>query len=516
MKNMAKEKNRSIVDEYDEYHNSFDKHLRDYDKSFLYPVIITEHGDSQFSFFSSTQKFQFKNDSLYHISATNTSELEIPLFHTNLYISKWRNKFYYIYHTESQKYLLRIYSITGFKIVMKFLKKCPDLSLTSIDETKIKGLIDVVRINGESAFLTSLLASEQIEHNTKIDISSIQKKKMPKTYSGFQSVNKWIFLFSLINEVLDRIDSDIPHTTLRDFYKIIGEIKTYKSFMSVIQKNYDSFDNHLKDCCCFFSDNYKYVYNQDLVDESMDADMCALANIVTHHYDYRILNYPYFNLRYWKNKKFDDFVQYVAKEICQNKNKRRWFFHQGTERMFYLKSLLFFNWAYLPDKTLKSAFAIWLYYILYNNLETSFPKDKNFYKLLLCYIIYENQLTFLEIIDNIEFKTDKDLSNDNILSSSIYYYSDGCSISRNKYTYKQKVLLSYKVEKVMDFSTIKTNKPSNIDEQEFIRIGQRVSNMIYVFIKNMLESPDYTNNKIVNLVANMSDYYIPDYYKRRY
>lgn len=511
MKNDKYRSNESIFDNYDEFHNSFDKYLLNPTHSPLFPIVINNNYNGVTpSYVLDNNSFIFKNDSIQY----GDSKID-------LYMNENRTKYYYTYVDISRKKIFRIYSEEGTRIILDFIKNCSEYNDLFNSNVDIRGIIDIIETeNGKTLYFTALLssASNNVRNFYNVDISQLNTKQIINENPNLKTDSWRLITFSMIYAFLNHIKSDIPHQNYKDIYNIITDKRKNELLINLIKKQYDDLPTNLKDCCVFIENNYKYVKNSDRFNDYLDAQMCALANQVTHHLNYGLFEFNGFKKYHWDNKSFTKLVEDTTLLLCQNKNKKRWYFHTGTCRMYYLKALFFQNWCYIPDKVIKSATAIWLFYILYNNMRSSYFRDKTFYKTLLCFIIENNDLTIYQIIKIIsnELIINHELTNIQIISSIIHHLTNGCQISRHKYTYNQYSLLSWNfknIEKTLYLEKYKTIKPDNISEEEFINIGKYYLKQLYKYIKNMLESSDYTNKKIIDLVENMGNYSIPYYYK---
>lgn len=525
MKYPKKDKYRSIVDEYNSNCNSFDKYLNDYDSSYLYPHILNCDFEEDIPFpVSQNNKMKFKHDCLmtdFHVlESEKFSDMELPSSFLHMFMSG-NNPFYYSYKGEDDDLLIRVYSPLGVKIIIDFVNSCPEFNIT-IDSEDLQGFIDIVsshaigrRTKYRSAskkfyFANIILTKNSVEkplHFLKLDVETAPAS----LYSTLKVKNLRLFILALIRFLLKAVGDNTEVLSLQDYSNILTDKSLFDKFLSDIEAHYNSFSDEYKNACTFFSSKYNYIYNKIRTNDYLDAKMCALANQVTHHFDYEILNFPLFKQYHWRNKVFDKFVISTIESLCQIKDKSRWYNHNGTMRMQFLKSLLFLNWCYIPNKVAKSATAIWLFYILSKNLKSAFNRDKQFYKTLLCYVLQQNKLTFLQIIDAINVPYSKD--SESIYISCLSHLSDGFKFSIANYTYNQKKLLSRNVKKSLDWGSL-LKKYNDFVSKEFLILGEKWVSKIFSFIATMLEAEDYTNQKVIDLVDNMPDYTIPHPYSR--
>lgn len=523
MATYKKNKYRSIVDEYDKYYNSFDRYLKGYDKSDLYPFIVNRNFDNEIVFpISTDDKIRFNNDCLeskFKISSLGTlrgKEYEIPSSYFNMFM-KSCNPFYYTYSSAEEDVLIRIYSKQGLQILIDFVNNCSDFPFEIIPDN-IQGYVDIVdiqlegcrtRYNNRTAkkyYANAFLFKECM--NLKFDNLKIQlDADVESACSLFKIKNLRLFILALMKQILSAIGENTNGMSLNDYLIIITNKSLFHNFLSKIEVHYESFSDEIKNGCVFFSEKYKYVYSRDRINAYLDAKICALANEVTHHFDYEILNFSLFKKHHWKNNIFDKFVISTMTSLCENKDKVRWYNHTDSLRMQYLKSLLFLNWCYTPHKVAKSATAIWLYYILNRNLINSFSRDKVFYKTLIAYVLQKNNLTFIRIVN--EIKSKYAINSENIYLSLIAYFSDGFDFSISNYIFNQKKLLSRNLKKSLSWDELRLKFSNDNELVIAVKQGKEWAERLYLYVAQILEAPDYTNKKIVDLVDDMPDYPIP-------
>ena len=165
---------------------------------------------------------------------------------------------------------------------------------------------------------------------------------------------------------------------------------------------------------------------------------------------------------------------------------------------------MFINWAYIPDKAIKSASALWLYYILYNRIGNCLSKDRRFYEIILAYVITRNDNTFKHIIK--KGISNGKLSANQIFSSIICGITHGKEINHHQLTYPQKKMLCHNVEYDANVKSYLSNRPEDLSPEDFIKIGKDIAHNLFIYIKNMLEAPDYTNQCVIDLVKDMPNY----------
>ena len=67
-------------------------------------------------------------------------------------------------------------------------------------------------------------------------------------------------------------------------------------------------------------------------------------------------------------------------------------------------------------------------------------------------------------------------------------------------------MLCHNVEYDANVKSYLSNRPEDLSPEDFIKIGKDIAHNLFIYIKNMLEAPDYTNQCVIDLVKDMPNY----------
>ena len=299
MEKHLKSKFRSIVDEYNKNHNSFDSIIGGYSGESLYPIIAFGNCSEKWNFVELNKKFTFSNDTL----KTNFGlKSELPHTYCYMFMSGY-NPFFYTYRSDDSTYLVRIYSETAKSIFVDFLIHCSDFSSYCVDLNKydVLGLLDIVCIDSktnkkifpeskEESLFENIIYSDSNKLGINFNLRKIinLNHSVVSGYSPLKIRSQRLFICSLIYHILKKSNICKELISLQELNEILIDKSRYDYLLKIIEDNYDCFDDLTKNACFFFSSKYKYISDKNRTNTYLDNKMCALANEVTHHFDYEI------------------------------------------------------------------------------------------------------------------------------------------------------------------------------------------------------------------------------------
>ena len=129
------------------------------------------------------------------------------------------------------------------------------MSVANIDNHKdsFVGIIDYICYIKKTIKyqLSSFIVSERIDFEPQYRTDIITKESFLDAYSDMKISSYRLFLLALVYNVLNKIESSIPHSSVDDCMKVITDECVYNAFIKEVDDNYKGFDDETKDCLVF-------------------------------------------------------------------------------------------------------------------------------------------------------------------------------------------------------------------------------------------------------------------------
>ena len=174
-----------------------------------------------------------------------------------------------------------------------------------------------------------------------------------------------------------------------------------------------------------------------------------------------------------------------------------------------LRVLTFINWAYVSNDTgnIKKITACWLIYIIYKQYKDSFERDKNFWTLMLAYILIENQSVFSTLISRLKKDSIK-INHDVEVPSIVIALTKNIKQLKKELSYEQKCFLSdniYKCKLFEDYQ--KTNKDAKYCKLNEAEIT--INHICKLIETNQGTVKDYSKQSVLKLLIDVPKFEVP-------
>lgn len=440
-KTQRENKYKSIFENYDQYKNSLNSFIPGLTKNTkLYSKCLSSNvkGKSDpFSLISHNDGFEIWEDCIrvgsfvYHLSLQATNRL----FYT--YSSTYRK------HTTSFTFfspfvldIIKEYSALFLDNKLDYAKGCivvRDFETRNI----VKGYCCILteeasQFGNEPLFVYNSLASSG---------------KCYHDVAGYRLVFK-----ALIWHLLKDKTSKIDFSASRDF-----SIDERSLLSKLISQSYDkmSFDDkyicHFIDC-----DKYKFPITDpdfnNYFKRSFTDKIINLKNCINSQYNTKILedgHFQFAKVEYeYGDSNFKKLVDSIGGNISRGRYVEVWSDWTSDDFISILRVLAFINWVYVSNETgnVKKITACWLLSIIYEQYEKAYDRDKNFWTLMLSYVLIENQLIYDTLLCQLKKNEQKNDENINITCIIVTLTKD-IKFLKQKLTFEQKCFLSKNIHK---------------------------------------------------------------------
>ena len=499
-----RKKYNSIFDNYNEHKNSlssFFSGLTETDK--LYSKCLSTNSNDKIkplSLMSYENGLTIKNDCI---------SIGIVDYHLSLQVT---NRLFYTYSSTFRKHTTTFSFFTphALEIVKNYCSNFLDNDILN----HAMGLVvvrDFERNNTVKCYCC-LLTDEASQFDDKPLFAYNSLKANNSFYhdaAGFRLVFK-AFIWHLLKNKTNTIDFSAD----RDFS---NEERTL--IFELIDDCYDIMSFEEKYICHFIdTDKYKFPedsqQNNEFKQKSLTDRVTNLKNCICCQYNSQVLDDRYFQfakIAYeYGDTNFSKLANTVGRAISNGMNLELWFDNSSTDFLSNLRVLTFLNWAYVSNETgnVKKITACWLISIIFMQYKESSDKDKNFWTLMLAYILIENESVFNSLL----FKLKKeDTNHDNYIDvkSIVLALTNDLKTLKRSQSYKQKDFLSNNMHKCYFFEDYqhknKKVKRCKLNEAEAI-----INNICDLIVAKHGTIKDYSKDVILELLNDVPKFEVPD------
>ena len=338
--------------------------------------------------------------------------------------------------------------------------------------------------------------------------SLVSSGKFYHDVAGYRLVFK-----ALIWHLLKDKTNSIDFSADRDFNQ-----EERKLLFELISQFYDSMSFEDKNICHFI-DTDKYSFpeneheNQMFYKKSYSDRIINLKNCVSSQYDSQIFEDRFFQwakIHYeYRDTNFEKLVEIIGGNISKGKYLDLWFDDTSADFISNLRVLTFINWAYVSNDTgnIKKITACWLIYIIYKQYKDSFERDKNFWTLMLAYILIENQSVFSTLISRLKKDSIK-INHDVEVPSIVIALTKNIKQLKKELSYEQKCFLSdniYKCKLFEDYQ--KTNKDAKYCKLNEAEIT--INDICKLIETNQGTIKDYSKQSVLELLIDVPKFEVP-------
>ncbi|MBR6842296.1 MAG: hypothetical protein IKM77_08385 [Prevotella sp.] len=421
------------------------------------------------------------------------------------------NQLFYIYCSTYRKHTrtFTFFSSSILDIIKEYCSAFLDRNL--LDHTM--GCVVIREFDSKKSIkcYTCLLTDEASQFSKDpifVYKSLVSSSKFYHDVAGYRLVFK-----ALIWHLLKDKTSSIDFSADRDFTQ-----EERKLLFELISQFYDSMPFEDKNICHFIdTDKYRFPDNehdnQIFYKKSYSDRIINLKHCVSSQYDSQIFEDRFFQwakIKYeYGDTNFKKLAETIGGNISKGKYIDLWFDNTSADFISNLRVLTFLNWAYVSNDTgnVKKITACWLIYIIYKQYKDSYERDKNFWTLMLAYILIENQLIFNTLISRV--KKDSQKVNNNIdVPSIVMALTKNIKQLKKELSYEQKCFLSDNVYKCTLFEDYqKRNKEAkccNLKEAVII-----INDICELIEANKGIIKDYSKQSILELLIDVPKFEVP-------
>lgn len=421
------------------------------------------------------------------------------------------NQLFYIYSSTYRKYTRTFTFFSPFvlDIIKKYCSAFLDKYL--LDHTVGCVVIREFDSNRSIKCYTCLLTDEasQFSKNPIFVYSSlVSSGKFYHDVAGYRLVFK-----ALIWHLLKDKTNSIDFSAGRDFTQ-----EERKLLFELISQFYDSMPFEDKNICHFI-DTDKYGFpenkheNQMFYKKSYSDRIINLKHSVSSQYDSQIFEDRFFQwakISYeYGDANFKKLVETIGGNIYKGKYLDLWFDNTSADFISNLRVLTFLNWAYVSNDTgnVKKITACWLIYIIYKQYKDSYDRDKNFWTLMLAYILIENQSVF-SILISILKKNNQKINNDVDVPSIVITLTKNIKQLKKELSYEQKCFLSDNIYKCKLFENYQ-NENKNAKYCKLIKAENIINSICELIEENKGTIKDYSKQSILELLIDVPKFKVP-------
>lgn len=539
--------------------NSFDANFEEFDHDEpLFPHHILVNSKFQqivncCPIFRSSQGFFLKNDCIVSKvpETTPTSIKEYAI--AKLKLSAW-NRYYYTYKDGAKNgdYYL-VYTKLGFEKIRSFVYEFSDDVGDEIFDASVIGAMTIFNrpFSGKEndAYTTILLSKRSLPSDRVRNVEEPSWSPDTLTITNLKNILTRGFTLALIHDLMkqtgytispemridygqlggwkvwrernatmsfDEVMKSDKYLMRERYEDVIYQIRTEKEqsekFEQFIKDNYGTFSNDLKDICKYlYPKSYDYTpMSREQSCRYRDDKMTAYANIMTHFYESGVTNPIVLITSDKEAEEMNKFFESLINDVFKNKNKLSWLDDDGNVAMAYITGLLFANSFISPDNIQhKSIVAVWVFYMLYRNVQNCRDADKLLFHILLCHIIGTNNDVFAKLIDKIKTPTlYSNLSSAYCVGKIIDYYSNSFEFDEKKLSDIQRRYLGWIFHQNADYlahyKEIVASAAIPINQNEEVS-GKVLADALFNFLSEIIHRPNYTNKCIIDAIKD--DFY---------
>lgn len=435
-------KYRSLFKNYDDYKNSLNSFILGVtNKTKLYSRCLSSNVNGKpgtLTLMSYSSGFEIGKDCIrlgpfvYHLSLQATNRL---------------------FYTYSSTYRKHTTSFTFFSpLVLDIIKKYSALFLDGNLLNHAKGCI-VIReietrkiVKGYCCILTDD-ASGFGDTPLFVYNSLASLGKCYHDVVGYRFVFKAL-IWHLLKDKTNKIDFSADRDYSIDERKLLAEL---------ISQSYEkmSFDDKY---ICHFIDSDKYKFpttdsnNNNYSKKSFADRIINLRNCICSQYDTQVLEDRHFQFAKveceYGDSNFKKLVDTIGGNISRGRYVELWSDWTSDDFIINLRVLAFINWVYVSNETgnVKKITACWLLSIIYRQYKKTYDRDKNFWTLMLSYILIENQLVYDTLLYQLK-KNEQNYDENTDIACIIVTLTRDIKSLKQKLTFKQKCFLSKNIHK---------------------------------------------------------------------
>lgn len=439
-------KHRSLFENYDDYKNSLNSFIPEVTyKTKLYSRCLSSNVNGKpgaLTLISDSRGFEIWKDCIrlgpfvYHLSLQATNRL---------------------FYTYSSTYRKHTTSFTFFSpFVLDIIKEYSALFLDRDFLDHAKGCI-VIReietrkiVKGYCCILTDD-ASEFGDTPLFVYNSLVSSGKCYHDVVGYRFVFKAL-IWHLLKDKTNIIDFSADRDYSIDERELLAEL---------ISQSYEkmSFDDKY---ICHFIDSDKYKFpttdsdNNYYYKKSFTDRIINLRNCICSQYDTQVLedrNFHFAKVEYeYGDSNFKKLVDTIGGNISRGKYVELWSDRTSDDFITNLRVLTFINWGYVSNETgnVKKITACWLLSIIYRQYEKAYDRDKNFWTLMLSYILIENRLIYDTLLYQLK-KNEQKYNENTDIACIIVTLTKDIKFLKQELTSEQKCFLSKNIHKCTFF-----------------------------------------------------------------
>lgn len=503
-KDLREIKRKSVFDNYDDYRNSFNSFVPGVTKhTKLYPKCLSANSNSM----KEPSSLMLYEDGM-EISK-DCIRLGFVEYHLSL---RSTNRLFYIYSSTYRKHTTTFTFLSSFvvDIVKKYCSSFLDEDLLN----HTMGLVAVCENNrgGAMKSYTCILTDEASQFGKEpYFVYNIQKSSdvFYHDVAGYRFVFKAL-IWHLLKDKTDAIDFSANRDYSQEerclLFDLIGQYYESMSF-------YDK-------CICHFIDTDKYKFPEDKHEnqvfnrKSLTDRITNLKNCISNQYSSRVFEDRLFQsakVEYeYGDINFKKLVETIGGNISKGKCLDLWFDNTSADFISSLRTLTFLNWLYVSNETgnIKKITACWLICIIYSQYKESYERDKNFWTLMLAYILIENQSIFDTLIGRL--KNDiQEIDEDVNVASIVVTLTKDIKQLKKKMTFEQKSFISSNINKCTLFEDYR-NRNENVkccrlkEAETFIK---KICELIEI---NRGTMKDYSRQSILELLIDVPKFVVPN------
>lgn len=489
------ERHLSVFDSYRHEKSSFNLLLNNNEYDKLYAVCISANffGQERIpSILASDAGFNLRYDTISNIFVEH-----LTLSATNI--------LFYTYKSTYRKSVknIQIYSQFGCEILKEYLNPY-------IDHNVLESAIGFLKhTDGYGKSYTYLLTDKQEYYKKEPIICYHRNPNKPSSRRLYDLANNNLFeqalTWKLFSGQNNTIDLTPGHEYTSHEKDLINEyIAKHYSSMSFIDKYIFGF---------ILSGYYKCPIDESLTTINLRNNYIAriynLWNCITNQYNTQVFEdrfFEYAKIEYqYGDQYLKKLVDIVGVGIIKYNYRDIWFESCRGKNLIYLRVLLFLNWVFVSNSgnKIKKITACWLYYIVFDALQNSYPKDTCFWEVLLSYVLIENEPIYIVLFKKIDTSLDE-----NIVTILVkYFIKDRNDLSKGM-SYDQRNYLSDNLRKSTLIKDFFSNHQvhGNECQQRHLDLARKLFNRL----KELLESIDYSNDKLIEDLSELPSLPIPN------
>lgn len=495
---------KSVFDNYDDNKNSFNSFVPGVTKfSKLYAKCLSANLNSMiepYSIMSYEDGMEIRKDCMklgfseYHLSLRSTNQL------------------FYIYSSTYRKHTTTFTFFSPFVVDIVKIYCSSFLDKDLLEHTM--GLVAVCEydrrgtIKSNTCFLTD--EASQLGKEPYF-VYNIQKSSdvFYHDVAGYRLVFKAL-IWHLLKDKTDAID----FSANRDYSQ-----EERCLLFDLIDQYYESMSFDDKYICHFIdTDKYKFPENKHEIQvfnkKSLADRITNLKNCISCQYNSRVFEDRLFQsakVEYeYGDTNFKKLVVSIGGNICNGKYIDLWFDNTSVDFISSLRTLTFLNWVYVSNETgnIKKITACWLIYVIYKQYKNSFVRDKNFWTLMLAYILIENQSIFDALIGRLKNSIQK-IDEDVNVASIVVTLTKDIKQLKKKLTFEQKSFLSLNINKCTLFENYR-NRNENAKCFKLNEVETFIKKICELIENNRGTMKDYSKQSILELLIDVPNFVVPN------